>query len=213
MNGCMAAFSSFLEELKLQEPGQLLSRFEAFHALLLEMNARLNLFSRSTPDEELWTKHFLDSLLPLKCLELTDKKVLDFGTGGGLPGIPLKLAVPSCRMVLLDSVLKKTLVVQEMVEKLELADCEVIWKRLEDYALKASGFDLILCRAVRLEERYLQPLTRLLAPAGRVVFYKAQELSDIAAFQPEKLFEADLDYGHRAVYTLGRDQLTTAIGT
>ncbi len=207
MNDAMNIFALFLNELNLTDLDKLMSRFEEFHALLLEKNKQLNLFSRSTPDDELWTKHFLDSLVPLKCIDFTGKKVLDFGSGAGLPGIPVKLAVPDCQMILLDSVLKKTMAMHEMVEKLKLTDCDAVWKRLEEYALKNSGFDFILCRAVRLEERYLQPLQKLLAPSGKVIFYKAQDISDIEAYQPQELYRAEFDYGQRVIYSLESAQL------
>ncbi|MBW6514167.1 MAG: 16S rRNA (guanine(527)-N(7))-methyltransferase RsmG [Candidatus Syntrophosphaera sp.] len=201
------AFYQFLLELELPEPDVLLSRFELYHSLLLEQNSRLNLFSRATPKSELWTKHFLDSLVPLKCIDFTGKKVIDFGSGGGLPGIPIKLAVPSCRMTLLDSVRKKTVALQEMVGQLELKECEVIWSRLEDHRPEGGSYDLVLLRAVRLEERYRKPLRQLLTESGCAIFYKAQDLSDIAHLGPEELWQQDFDFGQRAVYSLDRARL------
>jgi len=62
-------FASFLAELGLSDPAGLLSRFELYHSLLLELNVRVNLFSRGTAAEDLWSKHFLDSLLPLKSFD------------------------------------------------------------------------------------------------------------------------------------------------
>ncbi|HHZ14763.1 MAG TPA: hypothetical protein GX398_01420 [Candidatus Cloacimonetes bacterium] len=61
-------------------------RFEAYHQLLEEQNRMVNLVSRAEPSEKWWTKHFLDSLLLLKCLDLTGKKALDFGSGAGCRG-------------------------------------------------------------------------------------------------------------------------------
>ena len=207
MSEAKNAFYQFLLELELPEPEKLLARFELYHSLLLEQNARLNLFSRATPESELWTKHFLDSLVPLKCIGFAGKKVLDFGSGGGLPGIPIKLAVPDCRMTLLDSVRKKTVALQEMVGQLELTECDVVWSRLEDHCPEGGDYDLVLLRAVRLEERYLKPLRRLLAESGQAIFYKAQDLSDIAHLEPEELLRQDFDYGRRAVYSLDRGRL------
>jgi 16S rRNA (guanine527-N7)-methyltransferase len=208
MNAERTTFAEFLNDLSLAEPDKTLLRFDEYHTLLPEKNAQLNLFSRATRDAELWTKHFLDSLVPLKCVDFTGKKVLDFGSGGGLPGIPLKLAVPDCRMTLLDSVRKKCVAMQEMVAALELTDCEVVCSRMEDHLTHRGGYDLILCRAVRLEQRYLKPLRRLLASNGKVLFYKAQENEDISDFEPEELIRLDLDYGQRTIFSLERAQLT-----
>jgi len=201
-------FASFLAELGLSDPAGLLSRFELYHSLLLELNVRVNLFSRGTAAEDLWSKHFLDSLLPLKSFDFNGKEVLDFGSGGGLPGIPVKLAVPSCRMTLLDSVRKKTVAMQEMIGRLELEGCSTVWSRLEDLPASGQSYDIILCRALRLEERYLKPLRQLLRPAGQVLFYKAQDSSDLDPYRPRELCRMELDYGQRVIYTLDRAALT-----
>lgn len=207
MNAGREVFAAFLNELQIPESEELLQRFDRFLELLLEKNKQINLFSRTTTEDDLWTKHFLDSLVPLKCIDFVGKKALDFGTGAGLPGIPLKLAVPDCRMTLLDSVRKKTLAVQDILDGLELADCDVVCERLEDHAKKKVTYDLILCRAVRLEERYLQPMQQLLTPQGRVLFYKAQDITDIEPYQPQELFRAEFEYGLRTVQALDRVQL------
>jgi 16S rRNA (guanine527-N7)-methyltransferase len=202
-----AALEKYLTDLDVPDVEGVLSKFELYHKLLLEKNAVVNLISRATTEGEVWTKHFLDSLFALKCLDFTGKKVLDFGSGGGLPGIPLKLTVPSCRMTLLDSVRKKVLAVQEILAQLELDECEAVCSRLEDLPAEGSGYDFILCRAVRLEERYLKPLHRLLASDGKVLYYKAQDASDIEAYQPKLLASEDFDFGHRALWALEKAQL------
>lgn len=199
-------FAAFLQELGLPRAEEALAGFDRYHALLEEKNRLLNLYSRATPEGELWTKHFLDSLLPLKCVDFAGKKALDFGSGAGFPGLPLRLAVPSCRMVLLDSVRKKARALEELVAELGLDGCKAVCARLEELP-PGAGYDLVLCRAVRLEERYLKPLRGLLAPEGRVLFYKSRELADIAPYGPELLLEADFPWGLRRVYALGRAQL------
>jgi 16S rRNA (guanine527-N7)-methyltransferase len=201
-----ADFIRFLKELALPDQDSVVTGFEAYHSLLLEYNAVINLFSRATPEEELWTKHFLDSLLPLKCVDFNGKKVLDFGSGGGLPGIPVKLAIPGCRMTLLDSIRKKASAMAEMVAGLQLADCDVIAARLEDLPPLAA-YDIVLCRAVKMEERYLAPLWKLLKPDGQVLFYKAQSLEDIARLQPRELIRRDFSFGIRAIYAVQRASL------
>lgn len=207
MNDSKAEFIGFVEQLGLERPEEVVARFEKFHALLLEKNLGVNLISRATPEEDVWTKHFLDSLLPLKSLDLQGKKLLDFGSGGGLPGIPIKLAVPGCRMTLLDSMLKKTVAMREFVDQLGLKDCEVVRGRLEELHPQEEDFDYILCRAVRLEQRYLKSMRQLLAKDGGVMFYKAQDISDIAGFDPELLAREEFDYGERSLYLLNRKQL------
>jgi len=195
-------FEQYLNELQLENIPQLMDGFDTYFRLLTGANRMVNLVSRNIPPDKYWTQHFLDSLMALKCLDIRDKVVLDFGTGGGIPGIPLKLAIPEGSMVLLDSVQKKMRMVEDFVSALHLADTSVVCSRLEDYAFTAKrpSFDYILCRAVAMEERFLAPLRRLLKPSGMVVLYKAQKLSDLEKMKYRLLYEThDPELGQRRI--------------
>ena len=198
-------FIQFLQELKLSDIETIISRFENYYQLLIEYNQHINLFSRATPLSNLWTHHFLDSLLPLKVIDFSNKKLMDFGSGGGLPGIPVKLAIPSCKMVLLDSIHKRARATSEMIIKMELSDCESICSRLEDY-YSDEKFDYILCRAVKMERRYYRHMKRLLKPEGLMLLYKAKDYNDIAALKPRELIREDFSYGKRVIYALKPSQ-------
>ncbi|MDD4310072.1 MAG: 16S rRNA (guanine(527)-N(7))-methyltransferase RsmG [Candidatus Cloacimonetes bacterium] len=203
-------FEEYLEQCKLENIPQLMGRFEHYYQLLGSANRMVNLVSRNLPQEKYWVQHFLDSLLALECLDFTDKTVLDFGSGGGLPGIPIKLVVPQCTMVMLDSVQKKTNAIQEFVEALGLADTSVYCSRLEDYAFlgRRPSFDYVICRAVALEPRYLAPLRRLLKPSGMAIFYKAQKLNDIENLTYEVLLDkTDPDLGMRKIIAVKQRNL------
>ena len=198
-------FIYFLQELKLSDIDTIISRFELYYQLLIEYNQHINLFSRATPVTNLLTHHFLDSLLPLKVIAFSNKKLMDFGSGGGLPGIPVKLAIPSCKMVLLDSIHKRARATSEMIIKMELSDCESICSRLEDY-YSDEKFDYILCRAVKMERRYYRHMKRLLKPEGLMLLYKAKDYNDIAALKPRELIREDFSYGKRVIYALKPSQ-------
>lgn len=198
-------FIYFLQEIKLSDIDTIISRFELYYQLLIEYNQHINLFSRATPVSNLWTHHFLDSLLPLKVIDFSNKKLMDFGSGGGLPGIPVKLAIPSCKMVLLDSIHKRARATSEMIIKMELSDCESICSRLEDY-YSDEKFDYILCRAVKMERRYYRHMKRLLKPEGLMLLYKAKDYNDIAALKPRELIREDFSYGKRVIYALNPSQ-------
>ena len=198
-------FIYFLQELKLSDIDTIISRFELYYQLLIEYNQHINLFSRATPVSNLWTHHFLDSLLPLKVIDFSNKKLMDFGSGGGLPGIPVKLAIPSCKMVLLDSIHKSARATSEKIIKMELSDCESICSRLEDY-YSDEKFDYILCRAVKMERRYYRHMKRLLKPEGLMLLYKAKDYNDIAALKPRELIREDFSYGKRVIYALKPSQ-------
>ena len=91
--------------------------FEAYFEGLVRANQRVNLFSRKMEIEDIWTKHFIDSVSIFEVFRNWDEKnVLDFGTGGGLPGIPIKIISPSSEMTLLDSTKKKINTVQMIVD-------------------------------------------------------------------------------------------------
>jgi len=103
--------------------------------------------------------------------------VLDLGTGGGLPGIPLALVRSDLRLVLVDSTRKKTEAVQRMVEALELSDrVRVVWARAEHLS---ERFPYIVGRAVAPLPKFLSWARRLLLPGGRVYYYTGEPLPPI----------------------------------
>lgn len=189
-------FEDYLNKLNLPEIPHLMGRFEHYHSLLLEHNKNVNLVSRKMPPQSYWVQHFLDSLLAVECLDFVGKSVLDFGSGGGLPGIPIQIVSTGCEMILLDSINKKTRVLSEMVDALTLPNTGVECARLEDYAFltRRPSFDFILCRAVALEERYYSPLRRLLKPSGHLVMYKSRNLDDLEGIKFQELLSRENEH-------------------
>ena len=96
-----------------------------YESLLREWNGRINLISRRD-QENIWTAHILHSLSILFHLEIpASVRVLDLGSGGGLPGIPLAIARPDLTVVLLDSMAKKMRAVSDIVARLKLGDIDM----------------------------------------------------------------------------------------
>jgi len=128
-----------------------LDTLQYYVKLLLDWNLKVNLVSRKD-ESNVWVGHILHSLLPLARIEIPpDSFVLDLGTGGGLPGIPVAVARPDLRVTLLDSVRKKTEALQDIVAKLGLKNVEVKWGRAGELKLRnlhIVGFDVVLARAV-----------------------------------------------------------------
>jgi 16S rRNA (guanine527-N7)-methyltransferase len=131
---------------------------------LLEWNKTINLISRRD-EQNIWFSHILHSLSPLFYVEIPPGfRVLDLGSGGGLPGIPLAIARGDISVLLLDSIRKKTTATADIAAVLHLDNVAITTGRAEEFAIKEAGrFDLVLARAVAsLEElcRWSKPLVR-----------------------------------------------------
>ena len=142
----------FIEEIKklgiyLTEEQQ--NQLEEFYHLLIEWNKKMNL-TRIVEKEEVYLKHFYDSLTITKVIDLSKTQTLcDVGSGAGFPGIVLKIAFPNLKITLLDSLLKRVNYLNEIIEQLELHDIEAVHTRAEDYAKKhREEYDLVTARAV-----------------------------------------------------------------
>ena len=134
-------------------PGQL-DQFYIYYQELLDWNRRLNLTS-ITDYENVQIKHFLDSLTVTLAwqqpISSMDFRLIDVGTGAGLPGIPLKILWPDIRLVLLDSTAKKAVFLHHLKQKLGLDGVEIVVGRAEGVAYDTQyreKFDVVLSRAV-----------------------------------------------------------------
>ena len=115
--------------------------------LLREWNCKINLVSRKDMDR-LEVKHLAHCLTITKFLRLMpNAKLLDVGTGGGLPGIPMAICYPQAKFTLMDSIAKKVMVVTDMADKLALDNVTVRRGRVEELPKKKS-YDFVLGRAV-----------------------------------------------------------------
>jgi 16S rRNA (guanine527-N7)-methyltransferase len=189
-------FKDFLKNNYPEKESEVLSLFEEYHDILLELNKSVNLVSRRTLAEDIWTRHFLDSLLPLKFINLSNQKILDFGTGGGMPGIPLKIMFPTSMVYLLDSRRKKIEAVKKMIKKLDLSECFTIVSRLEELKSVWYGFfDVIVCRSVKILPNYKKFLLQLLKEDGEILLYKGKIFEESDIFPRNNL----IDISHPAI--------------
>ncbi|MBQ5467748.1 MAG: 16S rRNA (guanine(527)-N(7))-methyltransferase RsmG [Oscillospiraceae bacterium] len=139
---------SGLCRLGVELPDETVDRLVSFGEAVLEKNRVMNLTAITDPDQAA-ELHLLDSLTLLKVLPLAGKSLLDVGTGAGFPGVPLKLAVPSLRLTLLDSLQKRMRWLED--EALPALDLEArfLSGRAEEFAAQyRERFDVVTSRAV-----------------------------------------------------------------
>lgn len=127
-----------------------LERFENYYNFLVEYNQHTNLTS-ITEKNDVIIKHFLDSIILTKFFKLnSDTKLIDVGTGAGFPGVPIKIANPKINLTLLDSLNKRIIFLNKLLEKLNLT-AEIFHNRAEECGKNKSfreKFNMVTSRAV-----------------------------------------------------------------
>lgn len=186
-------------EQKLNEIGVKLDdiqkqQFLKFYELLVEWNKVMNL-TGITEYEEVNEKHFVDSLSIVKAVDMNQvKSVIDIGTGAGFPGIPLKIAFPHLKVVLLDSLNKRIKFLNTVIEELSLENIETIHGRAEDFAKQAEyreQFDLCVSRAVANLATLSEYCIPYVKRDGLFVPYKSGEI------------DQEVEQSKKAVHVLG----------
>jgi 16S rRNA (guanine527-N7)-methyltransferase len=152
-----------------------------YGVMLRERNEHVNLTSVTTP-EGILTVHMLDSLTLVPHLG-DAKRIVDVGTGGGFPGIPLAVACPQRKFTLIDGTQKKIRFVAESIEALDIRNAQAIAARGESYPGE-KNFDVAVARAVGNLADLLHNAGPLLAPGGRLLAMKGKPPEEEVAALP-----------------------------
>lgn len=169
---------------------------ERYSNELLYWNKKINLISRKD-EENLLERHILHSLTPLKYLKLKEKAYcLDVGTGGGLPGIPLKIARPDLKFTLIDSISKKIKMTEMFAKHTELKDIKALKIRAEDYEKSDNNikkFDYIFSRAVAKTDLVISWVRNIIKKDGLIVLYKGGNLDEEIETAKKKFKNVDIN--------------------
>jgi 16S rRNA (guanine527-N7)-methyltransferase len=169
------------------------SQFEQLYDLYQDWNAKINVISRKDIDE-LYTKHVLHSLAIAKVQRfMPGTYILDVGTGGGFPGIPLAILFPETRFYLIDVIAKKIKVVQAVAESLGLKNVKAEQIRAENVKV---DFDFIVSRAVTNMPDFVQWVKTKIKKQHKhelkngILYLKGGDLTEeLAAFPKAKLYD------------------------
>ena len=162
-------FIDAIKQLGLTPTTQQLQQLEKFYQLLIDWNKKINL-TRITDKEDVYLKHFYDSLTIIKEIDLSKVNTLcDVGTGAGFPGIVLKIFYPNLKITLIDSLLKRVNYLNEIIKELKLKDIKAIHTRGEDYH---ETFDIVTARAVANIEKLLKYTMHLVNKNGKLIAMK-----------------------------------------
>lgn len=147
----MEILKEFLVKNSIDGVDEKCDKFRKYMDGTLEWNKKVNI-TRITNEEDFVVKHFVDSLLPLGSDEIRDsERIIDIGTGGGFPGIPLAIVFSDKKFYLLDSSAKRLKIIDQLAKGIDINNIDIIHGRAEELARKAEyreKFDLAVSRAV-----------------------------------------------------------------
>ncbi|MDR4507621.1 MAG: 16S rRNA (guanine(527)-N(7))-methyltransferase RsmG [Candidatus Brocadiaceae bacterium] len=165
--------------MNIQIEHHCVDQFAIYAAELMKWNKNINLTAITSP-VEIAVKHFLDSIAPAHYIKPMCS-LLDIGSGGGFPGIPLKIILPSLSVTLIDARAKKVTFQKHIINVLKLQNTKACHGRAEDFCKSQSftnPFDVIICRALSSFEKFVSVATPLLAKGGSILAMRGRDTED-----------------------------------
>ncbi len=163
-------------------PG-LVEQLEVYYRLLATWNTKINLtglkLSEISPDA--LDRLLIEPVVAARYVPPGASRMLDVGSGGGSPAIPLALAVPNTRLLMVESKTRKSVFLREAVRALEMNGAEVVTTRFEELLARPDlheAHDLVTIRAVRVEARVLGSLQAFAKPGGQIFLFRGSGHSD-----------------------------------
>ena len=179
-----------VEKLGIKLDEKKLNELEIYYELLVEYNSHTNL-TRIVEKEDVYLKHFYDSLTLIKAIKLDKQKLLDIGTGAGFPGLVLKIVFPNLDVTLVDSLNKRVIFLNEVIDKLKLTGIKTYHARAEEFIKdNREKYDIVTSRAVA----NLNMLSELCIPYVKINGYFIPMKSDV---------ENEIILSKNAIKTLG----------
>ncbi|MBR5337619.1 MAG: 16S rRNA (guanine(527)-N(7))-methyltransferase RsmG [Lachnospiraceae bacterium] len=204
MNYDINRLTDGLAKLNISFDDLCIRRFMDYYEMLVEWNERINLTS-ITDYEDVVLKHFLDSLALLDHIHVPKKaSLIDIGTGAGFPGIPLKIARPDLKVMLVDSLHKRLVFLDHVIDKLGLDDIDTYHSRAEDLGHDHSfreQYDLCVSRAVADLSVLCEYALPFVKPGGVFVSYKSGDIDSelLSASSAITTLSAEFDHVDRYV--------------
>jgi len=195
------ALEKGLEEMGMDLSEERIQSFELFAAELKKWNRKVNLTS-ICKDADIAVKHIIDSLVLAACVS-AGERILDIGSGAGIPAIPLKIANPEVQVVSVDAVGKKILFQRHVARVLALKNFEALHTRVEDlHASHAGSFDVITSRAFSKLEMFVGLAAPLLKCGGRMIAMKGPHIENDSSRTEDELRSLGFEISSVDTYSL-----------
>ena len=167
-------------------PSELAVRLGAYYELLSSWNRKINLTALDNPDEAI-DRLLLEPIAATKQFPTPDANVMDVGSGGGSPAIPMKLAMPASKLTMVEVKARKSAFLREAVRNLALENTTVETNRYEELLARPElheAFNVLSLRAVRVEVRTLLTLQAFVKPSGLMFMFRGPSGPDVPELVP-----------------------------